>query len=38
MFEKVGVLGSPLSNCTDLKKVIIVFPESNVPPSVSEII
>jgi hypothetical protein len=36
VFEKPGVLGFPLSNCTDLYKVIIIFPKANVPPSVSE--
>jgi hypothetical protein len=36
VFEEVGVLGSPLSNYVDLKKVVIVSPKADVPPNVSE--
>jgi hypothetical protein len=31
VFEELGVLGSPLSNHTDSKKIIIVFPKVGVP-------
>jgi hypothetical protein len=31
VFEKLGVLSSPLSNCVDLWKVVIVSPEVDVP-------
>jgi hypothetical protein len=34
VFEELGVLGFPLSNYVDSWKVIIVFPEANVPPGV----
>ncbi len=36
VFEELGVLGYPLSNCADLLKVVIVFPEADVFPSVLE--
>jgi hypothetical protein len=36
VFEELGVLGSPLFNCVDSWKVVIVFPKADVPPSVSE--
>ncbi len=36
VFEEPGVLGSPLSNCTNSQKVVIVSPKANVPPGVSE--
>jgi hypothetical protein len=36
VFEEPGVLGYPLSNFTDSLKVVIIFPEVDVPPSVSE--
>ncbi len=35
VFEEFGVLGSPLSNCVDLQKVVIVYLEADVPPGVS---
>jgi hypothetical protein len=34
VFEKLGVLGSPLSNYADLEKVIIISPKVDVPPGV----
>jgi hypothetical protein len=37
VFEEPSVLGSPLSNYADLKKVVIISPEANVLPSVSKI-
>jgi hypothetical protein len=37
VFEELGVLGSPLSNCIDSLKVIIISPKNDVPPNVSEI-
>jgi hypothetical protein len=36
VFEEPIVLGSPLSNCVDSWKVVIVSPETDVPPSVLE--
>jgi hypothetical protein len=36
VFEKPGVLGSPLSNCVNSWKVVIVSPKVNVPPGVSK--
>jgi hypothetical protein len=35
VFEEPSVLGSPLSNCVNSKKVVIVSPEANVPLGVS---
>jgi len=36
VFEKLSVLGSPLSNCVDPYMVVIVSPEVDVPLSVSK--
>jgi hypothetical protein len=36
VFEELGVLGSPLSNCVDSSKVIVVCPKVDVPPNVSK--
>ncbi len=36
VFEELGVLGSPLSNCVDLQKVVIISPEVYVPTCVLE--
>jgi hypothetical protein len=36
VFEKLGVLGFPLSNCINSYKVVIVSPKADVPPSVLE--
>jgi hypothetical protein len=36
VFEEPGVLGSPLSNCIDSYKVVIVSPEADAPPGVSD--
>jgi hypothetical protein len=36
VFEEPSVLGSPLSNCANLWKVIIVSLEVDVPPCVSK--
>jgi hypothetical protein len=36
VFEKPGVLGSPLSNCADSLKVVIISPKDDVPLGVSE--
>jgi hypothetical protein len=38
VFEEPGVLGSPISNCAYSYKVVIVYPEADVPPGVSETI
>jgi hypothetical protein len=35
MFEELGVLGSPLSNCIDTYKVVIISVEADVPLGVS---
>jgi hypothetical protein len=35
-FEELGVLGSPLSNCLDSYKVVIVSPKADVPLGISE--
>jgi len=37
VFEEPGVLGSPLFNCVDSWKVVIVSPEADVPPGVLDI-
>jgi hypothetical protein len=36
VFEEHGVLGFPLSNCTYSLKVVIIFPEADVPPGISK--
>jgi hypothetical protein len=36
VFEKPSVLGFPLSNCTNVSKVVIIFLKADVPPGVSE--
>jgi len=36
VFEKLGILGSPLSNCADSLKVVIVSSEADVPLGVSK--
>jgi hypothetical protein len=36
VFKEPNVLNCPLSNCIDSLKVVIVFPEVNVLPSVLE--
>jgi hypothetical protein len=37
VFEGPGVLGSPLSNCVDSYRVVIVSPEVDVPLGVLDI-
>jgi hypothetical protein len=34
MFEELGVLGSPLSNCANSYKVLIVYSKANIPSGV----